>query len=139
LFRRSSTITSTVTGGSGAQTYQWQSGPTSGGTWTNIGGATTTTYAVPSNVTSALFYRVVITDPNSGCADPASTALQVNVVADPIVTAAAMDDIYCFGESVVMSVSVSGGTGASTYQWQSFDGSVWTNVVQTMQPSIQVH
>jgi hypothetical protein len=109
------------------KTYQWQFGPTSTGSWTNISGATAITYAVPSATTSALFYRVVVTDPNSGCADPASAALQVNVVPDPIVTAAPMDDIYCFGESVVMSVSVSGGTGTSVYQWQSYDGTTWTN------------
>jgi len=124
----SSTITATVTGGSPAITYQWQSGPTSGGSWTSISGATSSTYAVPSGVTSSLWYRVLITDTSSGCADPASTAVQVTVLADPIVTAATMDDIYCFGESVAMSVTVTGGTGTALYQWQSFDGSVWTNV-----------
>jgi hypothetical protein len=123
----SSTITATVVGGSNAYTYQWQSAPALAGTYTNIGSAIASTYDVPSAATSSLWYRVIITDPNSGCADPVSSALQVLVLADPIVTAGAMDDIYCFGELVMMSVSVSGGAGPSLYQWQSFDGSAWSN------------
>src|SRR4030095_12022950 len=72
-----SIVTANVTGGTSAITYQWQSGTSSGGPWTNIGGATSSTYTVPSTGTSALWYRVFVLDPGSGCFAPASNAVQV--------------------------------------------------------------
>ncbi|HJW27960.1 MAG TPA: SdrD B-like domain-containing protein, partial [Saprospiraceae bacterium] len=124
----SSVITSTVNGGSGTITYQWYSSPNGVSSWTLISGATNSTYTVPSGSASSLYYRVVTNDPINGCADPFSNSVQVTVVSDPVVTAAAMDDIYCLGESINLSVTVTGGTGTSIYQWQSYSSSTWSNV-----------
>jgi len=56
----SSALTSTAaTGGSGTYTYQWQSSPNNS-TWTNISGATTTSYTAGS-LTATTYYRLVST------------------------------------------------------------------------------
>jgi protocatechuate 3,4-dioxygenase beta subunit len=120
-------VTANVTGGTPNITYQWQSGTGSGGPWTNISGATSSTYAVPSGSASSLWYRVVTNDITSGCADPTSNAVQVVVVADPTITATGMDDIFCLGEPINMSVTVTGGSGTPNYQWQYYDGTDWIN------------
>ena len=61
------------TSGTGV-TYQWQSAPTSGGTWTNIGGATASTYT--ATVTANTWYRCLVTcGGNTGT----STASQVTL------------------------------------------------------------
>ena len=75
-----------ATSGTGV-TYQWQSAPTSGGTWTNIGGATAATYT--ATVTANTWYRCLVTCAgNTGT----STASQVSLA-------------YC----------AASGTGASSY------------------------
>ena len=61
-------------GGTGI-TYQWQSGPTSTGPWTNIGGATSSTYtATVNNIT---WYQCIVTCTNSG---QAATSNPVQVI-----------------------------------------------------------
>ncbi len=54
-------FTINMTGGSGAagQTFQWQSGPTAAGPWTDITGQTTATLTTTQSV--ATFYQLVIT------------------------------------------------------------------------------
>jgi hypothetical protein len=64
---------STPPTGSGL-TYQWQSAPTSGGTWANIGGATSATYT--ATVTAVTWYRCIVTCAGS---PGTSTAVQVTL------------------------------------------------------------
>ncbi len=61
----------------GGLTYQWQSGPSAGGPWTNIAGATSnpsTVYA-PATVATATYYRLVLTCTISGLSTNSSTTL----------------------------------------------------------------
>ena len=61
------------TTGSGV-TYQWQSAPTSTGTWTNISGATAATYT--ATVTSNTWYQCIVTcSVNSGTSSPVGVSL----------------------------------------------------------------
>ena len=58
-------------------TYQWQSGPTAGGPWTNVAGATSnpsTVYA-PATLSTATYYRLVLTCTNSGLSANSTTTL----------------------------------------------------------------
>ena len=62
-----------TTTGSGVS-YQWQSAPTSTGTWTNISGATAETYT--ATVTSNTWYQCVVTcSGNSGTSSPIGISL----------------------------------------------------------------
>ena len=64
--------TSSVSGGSGSYTYQWQQSNNGTTGWTNIGGATNTTYNPPNN---ERYYRLRVTDGYCG------TVLYSNTVA----------------------------------------------------------
>ncbi|MFN4255553.1 MAG: hypothetical protein ACK4Q5_11160, partial [Saprospiraceae bacterium] len=59
------TLTTTSSGGSGTCTFQWQSSP-NGTTWTDIPGATGSTYTT-SNLTSQTRFRVIYSCTGSGC------------------------------------------------------------------------
>ena len=68
------TITSSVTGGSGIFTYQWQQSLNGSTGWANVpANGTSPTYTVPTLVPQRYFYRLVLTDQANGCADPIST------------------------------------------------------------------
>ena len=117
-----------ISGGTGNITYQWQ-GSTDGMSYTDIPGATATTYTPPSTVAGTNYYRVVITSDVDGCGPITSTAATVLVVDDPAVTLAAEKDIICEGETASLKAAVTGGVGTVTYQWQSStDGATWTDV-----------
>lgn len=65
-----------ITGGSGAYTYQWQSSINGTSNWTNISGATSATYLPPSHIQSQVnYYRVVVTD---RCGTVNSNVITVN-------------------------------------------------------------
>lgn len=56
-------LTCVVTGGSLAYTYQWQSSPDGLSNWTNIAGATSSTYTPPIKIQSQTnYYRLVVSD-----------------------------------------------------------------------------
>src|SRR6185312_5054433 len=68
-----------VSGGNGAYSYQWQSSP-NGSVWTNISGATATTYAA-SNIKTSTYYRVVVSS-NGASANSGSVLYTVNTADD---------------------------------------------------------
>jgi hypothetical protein len=107
--------------GSGALTYQWQSSTTScAAGFSNIGGATATTYDAPSGVAVTTFYRRVTTSTlnavpctaNSNC-----ITVTVNNVTGGTVAA---DQTICSGGDPAAFTQTVASTGtALTYQWQS--------------------
>jgi hypothetical protein len=124
------TISSSITGGSGSYTYQWQQSADGSTGWTNISGATTANYNPPTSTAGTLYYRVLITDTNTFCANPTSTGASVTVFNDATVSASANNPEVCLNDAVILSSSVNGGSGSFTYQWQqSPNGSTgWTNI-----------
>ncbi len=58
-------------------TYQWQSGPAVGGPWANIAGATSnpSTVFAPGTLSTATYYRLVLTCTNSGLSTNSTTTL----------------------------------------------------------------
>ena len=70
------TITSSVTGGTGIFTYQWQQSLNGSSGWANVpANGTSTTYTVPTLVAQSFFYRLILTDNGNGCADQYQTQL----------------------------------------------------------------
>ena len=107
--------------GSGALTYQWQSSTTScAAGFSNIGGATGTTYDAPAGLLVTTYYRRVTTSTlnavpctaNSNC-----ITVTVNDVTGGTVAAdqtiCSSDDPAAFTETVAST-----GSGTLTYQWQ---------------------
>ncbi len=123
----SASIISVVSGGSPYIMYQWYAAPTNSGIWSVIPGANSGTYVVPSDSVGSTWYRVSLTDTLPGCADPNSPSVVVNVLADPVITLLPLNDIYCYGETMTLSATVSGGNGTTHYHWQYHSGSNWVN------------
>ena len=110
----------TVTGGTGSVSYQWESS-TNGTNWSNATGtgSTTATYTPPSAVAGTTFYRVTITTPGSGCGAATSNVVTAVISQDITVTTQPTSITECIGGSLTMTVAISGGSGAISYQWQS--------------------
>jgi len=98
------TVSLNLVGSSG--TIQWQSGPTSIGPWSNIPGATSSTYT-SGPLTINTCYQAVV----SGCTVANSNVVCVTVNPIPIVTINPIPAI-CIGQSSTLTAS-----GASTYTW----------------------
>ncbi|MDX1409462.1 MAG: hypothetical protein R3330_15045, partial [Saprospiraceae bacterium] len=121
-------LTANITGGSSALTLQWQSSP-DGSSWTNIAGATDTTYAAPTSTAGVTHYRVVIIDTLSDCSDPVSNSVQVTVVPDATLAVSINNAEVCVGGDATLVVAVTGGSSALQLQWQSSpDNSTWTDI-----------
>ena len=107
-------------------TVQWQVSA-SGGTWTNIFGATSTSYSITTTAAMAgNQYRAVFTDSSGLTA--ATTAAMLTVISAPAVTANPSAQTVTPGTTASFTAAASG-TPAPTVQWQvSTDGSTWNNI-----------
>lgn len=124
---------SSPSGGSGTYTYQWQSSPNNS-SWSNISGATTTSYTAPA-LTTTTWYRNLVTS-NGASAGSAGVEVQVG----PPLTAGATTPTnqltnaytesppYNITSSVASGGVCGGGNNCYTYQWQQLIGSTWTNI-----------
>ena len=123
------------TGGTGAITYQWQENLS--GTWTDISGATSQTYAPTSASAASRAFRCAATQ---GGDTVFTAAFTVTWAAAPPPTATLIagtitsdDDTPTQGDRVTLTAGAPGGTaaGAITYAWEFFDGANWRSAAQT--------
>jgi hypothetical protein len=126
---------SVVAAGTGI-TYQWQVSTDGGITFSNITGATSTSYSI-NNITASLNgnqYRVVISGCNPNALNSSSASLTVSNLAT-IATQPA-NTPACNGGSATFSVAASG--SALTYQWQiSTDGGIsFSNILGEIASSL---
>ena len=103
-----------VTSGSGSAMYTW-SGP---------GLATTTSSASPLVFTPTVSaattgaYSVTLLYPASGCGTSSvTTSPSVNIVPQPVMTLTASPLALCAGGTLMLTATVSGGTGTPVYNW----------------------
>lgn len=117
------TMSSGVTSGSGAYTYQWQQSLNGVSGWANVvggSGANTTTYTTGA-VTTDTFYRLQVTDSGIGCGVVNSSAAKVAVFESPIISLQPTDGEACVNESYTFTITAFGNipSGTLSYQWQS--------------------
>jgi hypothetical protein len=128
-------MTVAISGGSGTITYQWQESPDGTTGWANATGtgATTNTYTPSSASAGTTYYRVLVNAANSGCDQAISNTATGVISPDLVITSQPIDVNECVGGADQISVSVTGGSGAITYQWQqSANGtSGWSNSTGT--------
>ncbi len=112
-------------------TYQWQSSSNSGSTWTNISGATSSTYTLVSGDLGNLV-RVSVTAVNSfGSATAASSGVGPILNNAPVNTGV---PAVSGNPQRASTLSATSGTWTGlgnviTYQWQrSVDGTAWTSI-----------
>lgn len=110
------TATFTVSTVSTPVTYQWQSAPTIGGTYTNITGATSASYT--TGVTSAgmngMGFRVLV---STQCGTTTSNNALLTVNTSAAITTQPVNQPSCTGNTATFTGAASG-LGV-TYQWQS--------------------
>ncbi|WP_228235550.1 DUF6443 domain-containing protein [Allomuricauda sp. M10] len=115
-------------GGNGSYTYQWQYD--NGGVWTNISGATSSTYNPPAGLTEIRFYRRRV----QVCSETQySNIVKVTVRPDLVAGVINGTQTICYSgnpSTLGNATSPSGGDSSYTYQWQySANGSSgWTNI-----------
>ncbi|MFN5845835.1 MAG: hypothetical protein ACK46O_09005, partial [Flavobacteriia bacterium] len=128
-----SSIAVTVSGGSSSYNYQWYSNTVnsnSGGTL--ISGAASDSYVPPASATGTTYYYCIVSNSVSGigCNDVTSTTAEVIVVSDPqIILQPTNPSAICVGGVFTLSTNASNGISPLSYQWQYFDGSSWSNVI----------
>ena len=117
-------------GSGGGYTYQWQYSNNGSSGWTNISGATSTSYDPPGGLTASRWYRRRV-QRGTGTAYTSSVKVTVNPqLASGSVGGA---QTICYGGdpgNLANFGSPSGGNGSYVYQWQySANGSSgWTNI-----------
>ena len=118
-------INSTITGGAGSPSYQWQyNDPVDG--WEDISGETGTSYTTPTLAEGSYSYRLIASQ-NTGCNDT-SSIVTITAVGDPTVSVVADDEEICEGGTAVLTATVTGGTGNTFYQWQTNSGGPWADI-----------
>ena len=127
------------TGGTGAYTYQWQDSPDNS-TWTNIGGATSSSYSPPA-LAANRYYRRRITSGSCGTVNTPSILITVyaNLTSGSIGSAQAI----CYNTvpaGLTQLTAPTGGTGAYTYQWQnSADNVTFNNIGGATAATAMIH
>ena len=115
--------------------YQWQSSADNGTTWSNIAGATASTYT-PIEADETRLLRVVETATDSGTAQSAtSTSAATGAVADIVLaftSAASISGAATVGSplSAVNGALNDADAAVTGYQWQSSsdNGATWSNI-----------
>ena len=95
--------------------FQWQRSPDGTSGWTDIAGATTSTYQPPALKITA-YYRCEVT---SDCGDATSDAIQIYVLPEPEIVSMSDDqDINSGDKPKPITVEVKGEGQTFTYEWQ---------------------
>ena len=120
-----------TSGGNGSYSYQWYSSPNGTTGWSQISGATSTSYT-PGQLTSTVYYQVQVT--SNGVVGTSGSSV-VNVAAPPLVpgsiTPASQTINYNTVPAQLVSTAASGGNGVYTYQWldsSAATGGVWSAI-----------
>lgn len=120
------TLTATATGGTGTISYQWQQ--LSGSTWSNISGATARTLSRSFSSAGTRTYRCVVTR-GSETVNTASVAVVWSAAVAGLTALISGPVALTSGSQATYTVTVSGGTGAISTQWQRRNGTTgrWSN------------
>jgi RHS repeat-associated protein len=116
-----------VSGGSGTYSYQWQSSPNNS-TWSNVSGATATTYT-PTSLTSTTYYRAAVTS-NGLTVYTSGVVVTVYAQLHAGTVGSSQSINYNTVPAQLSLTGVSGGNSSYTYQWDysTNGGSTWTAI-----------
>ncbi|MCK9616253.1 MAG: PKD domain-containing protein [Lentimicrobiaceae bacterium] len=124
----STTLTGTVTGGSGDYQYQWEPADS----------LLDATVANPQtkNLRGTTFFTLTVTDQDGGCVNSDATA--VNITGYPINGSIfANPPKICYGEQKYIDAMISGGAGNLTFSWTSTPPGFTSNLEDiTVQPEV---
>lgn len=125
-------------------TYQWQSSTTSNvGPWTDILGATSTTYDAPGPINQTTWFRRLVISTVNGveCSVANSTPIQITVNTINPGSITGNQTICSGGDPTAFSSVNASGSGTITYQWQSStDGcsGTWSDMASETNATLNV-
>ena len=123
------TVSVTATGNS--LSYQWYSS-TDGTNFEAIPGATSSSYTLPTSVTSTTYYKCVITNTLNGYTSTTETntvVIEVANVTAPVFNTNPANQVVYIGVPAVAITALATSNAPITYQWQSStNGTTWSNV-----------
>jgi hypothetical protein len=121
-------LTVTVSGGASVFTYTWQTSKDNVN-WTDVTGATGSTFTPSSLSSDTSFYRVKISTAALGCTEVTSATAKVQVLPKPTVRVTANNNAVCNGANITLTAELNGGVGCSI-QWQNSTdrGSTWNDI-----------
>ncbi len=124
-------VTATATLGA-TLSYQWQSQP-SGGSWSNIAGATSSSYTTSSqtNTNSGDSYRVIVSGTRLAAPRTSNTATLTVTSASITIDSHPGDSTVNSGDTATFTVSASATLSATlSYQWQKQESGAgeWSNI-----------
>ncbi len=123
------TFSTTASQGTAPYSYQWQLSTNSGTSYSNIAGATSSSYTTPtlSMPDNGGLYRVVVTD---SAAVPTSVTSNAGTLTVGIAlsTSSPSNTTVDAGQTASFSTTASNGTSPYTYQWQVSTGGAYSNV-----------
>jgi RHS repeat-associated protein len=112
-------------GGNNSYSFQWYSSPDNS-TWSQISGATTTTYT-PGNLTATTYYKVIVSS-NEAPANSSSAVVTVYPQLVPGSVTPSQSINYDYAPTQ-LSISPSGGSGSYAYVWYySINGGTWNQL-----------
>jgi RHS repeat-associated protein len=113
--------------GHGTVTYQWETS-SNGSSWSNVGGATSSTYS-PGSLYSATYYRRTAT---ASCGNASTSAVTISIYSALSPGSINGTATICYNatpSTLGNSASASGNTGSYTYEWQKLEsGGSWTAI-----------
>ncbi|MDW8236663.1 MAG: PKD domain-containing protein, partial [Bacteroidia bacterium] len=116
-------------------TYQWQ--VNTGAGWTNIPGATGSTYH-STTLTNGSVIRCLVFPAGTGCTGSvASNPITVTIHPIPTVSITASTTTICEGQTVIFNASATNGGPTPTYQWYVNGNPVGTNSPVYVSSSLQ--
>ena len=114
-------------------TYQWQASTDGGSSWTDIAGATTTSYTPPAG-SAGKQVRALVTATNGDGSSQAATAASAVIVSNPPINTVAPSLTSTAKDGVALTAAKGTWTGMATitytYQWQltTDGGTTWTDI-----------
>lgn len=127
----SKTLTAVATAPYGTITYQWQKS-SNNSSWSNISGATSASYTVPTSSEDLSYYRCVATATYSGktpSTESNSVLVSVADVTTPVFTNNPISASYAYGVSSNNLTVLATSNGTITYQWQSSTNNAnWSDI-----------
>ncbi len=126
-------------GGTANPTYQWYSNTTNANTGgTLLSGETNANLTLPATLngtaSNSYYYCVINFGSASGCSVITSNAATISVLADPTFSVQPIQSqTICQGGSLAnpLTVVVIGGSGNSTYQWYTVNGTTYNSIANS--------
>jgi len=115
-------LTGAYSNGTGTPSFQWYSNATNtttGGVL--IPGATNDSYTPSGNAVGSQYYYLTVSLSGLSCNATTSASSEIVVVADPVISTEplTLDSLCVGGNPNQLQVTITGGTGVTSYQWYS--------------------